>query len=514
MNQKPSELGSNRADEFEADFLRPHLLSSRDPETSSNVVSALLNSMPIPTLIVSNDLRVMWTSATLRRLLKADESKHGEQISAFAGQASESLEPLLRDSLELLEPREMNLQVSDGRWFEMRARPYRTHENKIQGLIITFSDIDEMLQHSVSLLQQRDTAQAVLNHVPISVVIVDSQCRVMALNPAFTNLTNLKSAEVEGKSFPDLVRYLWGEMDMADRLSMLQASREGSSFVWEHASTDGKRLTFKGDSAVIDEKQISLIFIEDVTQSHQRQQQSAQQAASLAEEAESTLTRLQKTEEELQRLTSHLFQAQEEEQQRVARELHDDIGQRLSLTALKLQGMQLSANGMRRQADITELDNVSRSLDQLSTDVRNTSHRLHPAVLAELGLPAALKSLLEDFGKSEGVPVTFSSSDLPETINSVTSLSAYRIAQEALRNVSKYAGKTHTRITLQGKENVLILEIRDSGHGFDQDYQAGSVQSGLGFVSMKERARQTNGKLTVSSELGVGTTVKAELGLK
>jgi two-component system CheB/CheR fusion protein len=143
--------------------------------------------------------------------------------------------------------------------------------------------------------------------------------------------------------------------------------------------------------------------------------------------------------------------------------------------------------------------------------VRQLSHRLHPAILHDLGLAAALKAMVQEFGKRESMPATYTSQDLPESWSTEAATAIYRIAQEALRNVSKHAGKTHVKVALSGIDSQLQLRIMDFGLGFDQD--ADGPARGLGMISMKERARLAGGTLTVQSELGHGTTVTATVPL-
>jgi signal transduction histidine kinase len=143
--------------------------------------------------------------------------------------------------------------------------------------------------------------------------------------------------------------------------------------------------------------------------------------------------------------------------------------------------------------------------------VRQISHRLHPAILSDLGLSAALKAMVGEFGEREGMAVTYLTQELPESWSNETATAIYRIAQEALRNVAKHAGKTHVKVMLAGGENSLNLRVMDFGVGFDQD-SPGPNRS-LGMISMQERARQAGGTLNVQSALGQGTTVSVEVPL-
>jgi signal transduction histidine kinase len=212
---------------------------------------------------------------------------------------------------------------------------------------------------------------------------------------------------------------------------------------------------------------------------------------------------------ELRGLTAHLFTAQEEERRRLARELHDDVSQRLSHLQILLH--EIRADHYEKE-DLQRIEQMRSEVESLNTDVRQMSRRLHSAILQDLGLSAALKALVHEFGERERMPVTFSSQDLPETWSPGASTAIFRIAQEALRNVSNHAGRTHVKVTLAGLAGQLQLRVMDFGVGFDQDGEA--PRGGLGMISMRERARLAGGTLEVISALGQGTRVTATVPLE
>ena len=467
------------------------------------VISALVDSIPLPTMILSKDLRVVSTSPSLRRLLHIEASIRGQDISDIDG--LRAIRRMLQDSIEFLEPREVDIQLGNQRWFHVSTKPYRDHFDRIEGLIVTLSDVQELLENKRLFQEQRDLAHCILNRIAASVVLVDQFGCIMDVNTAFRSLARLKIADLRGWLLTDLVRNLWGEEDIADRMRILQSAEEGSSFVWEHAASHGqKRLCFTGHALRIDGKSISLLFIEDVTRIRYNQQQQTRLAAQLVSQTDEVMARFKATQAELQRLTEHLITSQEDERKRMARELHDDIGQRLSLLAISL-------HKLRYIDENNELKAITDNLDSINNDLRHISHQMHPVVLEQLGLVTALKTLVEEFGKAESMPVTFSTSgDLPP-INESTSIVAYRVTQEALRNVSKHAGKTHVKVDVHQEEQTLVLNIRDDGVGFDEKALESGEMIGLGFTSMRERARLIRGLVTVTSQLGAGTQVTAHL---
>jgi two-component system CheB/CheR fusion protein len=251
-----------------------------------------------------------------------------------------------------------------------------------------------------------------------------------------------------------------------------------------------------------------LITIEDVTSQRQEEQTLTSEKTQLENEIATAARRLERTQDELRGLTAHLFTVQDEERRHVARELHDDISQNLSILDLHLKALQ---DKQQQELNGSEIDELRYQISELANDVRRISHRLHPAILDDLGLPAALKALVEEFGEREGLPATYSGINLPATIPTNIAAALYRITQEALRNVAKHAGKTHVKVLLEEKDETLILQVIDLGVGFDQE--ADIDGEGLGLISMTERARQIHGQFSIKSSLGKGTTMTVEVPL-
>ncbi len=218
---------------------------------------------------------------------------------------------------------------------------------------------------------------------------------------------------------------------------------------------------------------------------------------------------LESTKEQLQALNASLFTAQEEERRRVARELHDDLSQRLAI-------LEMDAEQLRQQlAHAPEIQSTLRRVcDQaasLSEDLHRIAHQLHPSMLDDFGLPIALRTLVEEMGAREGRPVRFASRNLPSAIPPVIAVGLYRVSQEALRNISKYAGKARVHIYLIASRQALGLSIRDYGAGFN--IAEAQQRHGLGLISMEERIRLLGGSLRIESGPGRGTRLSIRVPL-
>jgi two-component system, NarL family, sensor kinase len=212
---------------------------------------------------------------------------------------------------------------------------------------------------------------------------------------------------------------------------------------------------------------------------------------------------LQEAQDELRLLAGRLLQAQEDERRRVAREMHDDWTQRLAVLAIDAATLEAeldpSSNAHGR------LRAMRGEMVRLSEDVHALSRHLHPSILDDLGLVAALRSECASVTRREGVAVAYRSDDVTPSLTKDVALCVYRVAQEALRNVVKHARIEEAGVSLVESGQELILTIQDRGVGFDA---AGArSRAGLGLSSMAERVRLVRGKLSVDSQPGLGTTV-------
>ncbi|GAL33267.1 sensor histidine kinase [Vibrio maritimus] len=210
--------------------------------------------------------------------------------------------------------------------------------------------------------------------------------------------------------------------------------------------------------------------------------------------------------QELRALTSQLLTVQEEERKRVARELHDDLTQRLALLSIDLGGLR---NSLTESTDVECLNKVKRDIVEIAEDTHSLSRRLHPSIIDDLGLIEALRSEIDNYQRREEIKVDFFATMTHLDLTKDEELVIFRIVQEALRNVSKYSEASQVRINLASIQQFLILQIQDDGMGFDVDEALKSP--GLGLKSMLERARLVNGELTIRSQENKGVSIELEI---
>jgi len=219
---------------------------------------------------------------------------------------------------------------------------------------------------------------------------------------------------------------------------------------------------------------------------------------------------LRQNERDLRRLAGRLISAQEEERSRLARELHDDIVQRLAVFAIDVGKLEQQLPDPA--APIREvLHEITKDIINISQDVHNLSRQLHPSILDDLGLIKAVEAECTSFSRREGIEIVFNHENIPRVIPKHVSLSLYRIIQEGLRNISKHACAEHISVSLKGLDHEVLLSVRDDGIGFDRAEV--KENPGLGLSSMRERARLIQAEFSIQSQPEKGTviTVRAPL---
>ena len=210
-------------------------------------------------------------------------------------------------------------------------------------------------------------------------------------------------------------------------------------------------------------------------------------------------------EEALASVGHRLIEAHEQERTWIARELHDDIVQRVVLVTADLEQYQQAGDATTHGSD--HIRQAVHRLSDLGNDIQALSHRLHSSKLEYLGLVSAAKSFCRELSEQRSVRIEFKDSDIPSSLPKEISLCLFRVLQEALQNAVKHSGSQEFAVEMNGTRDGIRLVVSDSGIGFDSWHA--NNRRGLGLVSMRERLRLVNGELSIQSEPGRGTTVRA-----
>lgn len=213
-------------------------------------------------------------------------------------------------------------------------------------------------------------------------------------------------------------------------------------------------------------------------------------------------------EQALSSVNRALIDAEERERARIARELHDDIGQRLAMVEVGID--QLRADVSRQTSEgLDRMDEVAGELRGVSSDIQSLAHSLHSPKLEYLGLVKSSRSFCREFGNQYKVQINFESRDLQKVLPLDVSLCFFRVLQEALHNSAKHSGTREAEVELFETADSIHLIVRDKGQGFD--LKTAMKERGLGIVSMQERVKLVGGELSIDSQPSGGTTIHARV---
>jgi len=219
------------------------------------------------------------------------------------------------------------------------------------------------------------------------------------------------------------------------------------------------------------------------------------------------VTERKRAEEALSGMTRKLVEAQELERARIARELHDDISQRLAMLAVELE--QLKEN----PSDVTSrVQGLRKQTREILSAVQILSHDLHSSGLEYLGVVAGMKSWCQEFGQRQKMEIDFRTCDVPNIVPSEIGLCLFRVLQEGLHNALKHSGVKRLEVQLHEGAGGIHLIISDLGKGFD--VEAARQGHGLGLTSMRERVRLVGGTLSIQSKAMAGTTIHVRVPLR
>lgn len=333
--------------------------------------------------------------------------------------------------------------------------------------------------------QAKENFATIFQASPLILCIVRlDTLRNCEVNEAYQQSTGYSRSEVIGKSSLSLGLWKCAEdrKSTIDRL-LAQGSLHGHRQVFE--TKTGERLITLLSAEIIEfgDKPCVLLVVEDITM---RQQ---------AEEARVDLAQ-------------RLVNAQEAECTRVARELHDNVGQALALFTMELETIKLALTGMSPDAD-ARLVRLSQRLKILGRDVANLSHQLHSSGLEYLGLAVAVKSLCREFSEQFPIQAECKCSNISKNLSSEVSLCLFRVTQEAFHNIAKHSQAAKVGVELYASPTMLHLNITDDGVGFAQSKS--NARSGLGLTSMRERVHLVGGTFSIISEPGMGTRIEASV---
>jgi PAS domain S-box-containing protein len=343
--------------------------------------------------------------------------------------------------------------------------------------------VEEDRQGKEALQESEEKFRSVFRDAGVGMVVVSTEGHFLAANETFCSCLGYSEQELLGKTV-ESVTFPEDWPAFSERLRA--ALVEGRVF-----QRFEKRCLHKSGRIVYTESTASLI-------------RSSEGNAQYFVGEVSDITKRKEAEEVLSGVNRKLIEAQERERVRIARELHDDIAQRLALLAVELDQIRLNNQTLPSEI-LSQVQELQKQTADLTTDVQSMSHNLHSSKVEILGLIGAVKATCKEFGQLHKMEIDFTSHGLNAHLPAAVSLGIFRVLQEALQNAAKHSGVKHVEVQLREHPDEIHLVVSDLGKGFDLD--SATKGRGLGLTSMQERVRVLNGTILIQSKPMGGTTI-------
>jgi PAS domain S-box-containing protein len=379
---------------------------------------------------------------------------------------------------------EIQILTKDGtsRWIDFSARLIEFQRKP--AILCTAVDVTDAKRNELQLKEHATLLQTLVANSPFGIMVGGKDHRVTFCNAAFQRMFLYTADEVVGRDPDELVGL--PENTEATDISRRVQRGEVVRATTARRRKDGRRIDVELHAIPLlaDNEFIGCFGIyHDITE---------------RVEAEA----------KLRALRGRLTRVQDEERAHVARELHDNIGQRLALLGLHLAELRRTASETTPHL-IQQIETSATLTEELTGDVERLSRRMHPSQLTYLGLTRALSGLCEEFARQNAMTIDFDHGEVPKLPPDIT-MCIYRVVQEAIRNAQRHSGSRRVRVELFAGADAVRLAVSDEGRGFDVATEHGS---GLGLVSMTERVRGLDGELAIRSRPEEGTRIEASIPL-
>jgi two-component system CheB/CheR fusion protein len=481
---------------------------------SNNDLQNLINSTDLGTIFLDRSLRLKLTTPRAHDIFNVLPTDVGRPLSDLTHRlADDHLAADLRLVLDRLQAVDREVPTTDNRWFLMRIRPYRTTEDRIDGVVVMFQDITSRRQAERDTARSEERLRLLIDGVLDSAIFtMKPEGIIDSWNRGAERMFGYRADQIVGRSFDTL-------FTPEDRASgapkrELDAAQRDGRFAHQrfHMRGDGRRFFASGVTTRLGEGLGFAQIARDLTAPHhaeqalrQAQVETDRRVAEHARELRSVIADHGAAQEHVVSLLRKVVTAQEDERGRIARNLHDQLGQQLTALRLSLE----RAQERLVQSGIND-EEVERSLSlthQIDADVGFLAWELRPAVLEHLGLGIALPRYVHEWSAHYGLEVAYKGDSYQMGhLTHEAEVAFYRIAQEALTNIAKHAHASRIDVMLESRDHSVVLVVEDDGIGFDTGDSAVTGQ-GVGLLGMRERAGLIGAEFEVESKPDEGTSI-------
>jgi two-component system CheB/CheR fusion protein len=483
---------------------------------TNNDFQNFINSTDIGTIFLDGALRVKFATARARDVFNLVPGDIGRPLSDITSTLhGHSLHADIKLVLERLQTIEREVQSDSGGWYLVRVLPYRTTDNRIDGVVVTFVEITARREAELSVKASEERLRLLIDSaIDYAIFTMTDEGRIDSWNSGAERMFGYSAEEILGQYFALLFTPEDRDANVPDQ-ELTQARSAGrASDERFHVRRNGTRFYCSGVTTLLGGR-LALGFAKiarDLTRQRVAEEELKAAQMGLEQRVQRRTRELQdeviartKAQEHATSLLRRLVTAQEDQRGRIARDLHDEVGQQL--TALRLTLDRCRERSAEGGGLDEELDHALALAREIDASLDFLAWELRPAALDDLGLAAALPRFVEQWSDHYRVPAEFRLSGFASgDLSREAEVTFYRIAQEALNNVVKHAHATRVDVILERREGSVILVIEDDGIGFDPLDREFAAR-GLGLMGMRERAALTGATLDVESAPGEGTTI-------
>ena len=439
-----------------------------------------------------------WFGA-LQHMLGIPSDSYYAQIGEFSDRVHPEDRDLVSQAIALAKQSrqpytaEYRFHRSDGtvRWVNARGKFYYAADGAPERMLGLAMDITDRKLADQKLCESEARLAGIVGSAMDAIIAVDEERRILLFNAAAEKMFDCTRDEAVGTVIDRFIpeRFRSEHSKHMHRFGESRTTTRGMgtpAVLWA-VRTNGQEFPIEASIAHLesDGRKLFTVVLRDITERRQ------------AEEALATMGR-------------RLIEAHEEERTWIARELHDDINQRIALLAVELEqwNQQLPDSAVELHH---YLGQVHQGLFDLGRDIQALSHRLHSSKLEYLGLVGAANSFCKELSEQHKVEIDFSHAAIPNNVPKEISLCLFRVLQETLQNAVKHSGVRHFIVDLRGTAGEIQLTVSDMGAGFDP--RDALNRRGLGLISMRERLQLVKGEISIKSQPGGGTTIYARVPL-
>jgi two-component system CheB/CheR fusion protein len=491
---------------------------------ANNDLRNLMNSTEIGTIFLDRSLRVKLFTPPATEIFNFIPADAGRPLLDITNNlAYTDLRADIESVIDKLHTVEREVETSSRRWFLMRLLPYRTSDDRINGVVITFQDITERKRSEEELRQIEERLRLLMESVTdYAIFIMDTEGRIEIWNPGSERMFGYTSTEAIGQ--PAAIIYTPEDCEQGVPEAEMRRAREDGRAADErwHLHKDGTRFYVSGVMAALRDEGVLIGFAKiarDLTE-RMRAEEALQLAHEELEERVRERTRelaqantalrgeiAERTLSEKARvqLLRRIVRAQEDERRRISREIHDQMGQQLTALRLNLGSLKEMCGDDKELCE--QVERTQTLAEKLDANVDFFAWELRPSALDDLGLVATLANFTQEWSKHFDIAAEFHSTGFNVTrLAPEAETNLYRITQEALNNISKHAQATRANVIFERRDHHAVLIIEDNGIGFDH-LAVVDKSKGLGLIGMRERAALVGGTLEIESATGQGSTL-------